>query len=302
MANPKKNALGRGLSALLESTETDITARTQGKETATVGSVTNLDINHIEANPFQPRTRFESTALDELAESIRVHGIIQPITVRKVGNDRFQLISGERRFRASQLAGLEEIPAYVRVANDQSMLEMALVENIQREDLNPIEVAISYKRLIDECNLTHESLSEKVSKSRSNITNALRLLKLPPEIQSALQKNIITMGHARALINIEDRDKQLEIFERIVDEVLSVRDVENLARKAKKPAPTPTEVQDQRQYYQNARLNMSHYLNAKVDLKFLPKGNGKITIEFTNEYDLNRIVQMLQHPNQNYSY
>lgn len=301
MANPKKNALGRGLSALLESAETDITTRAGG-DTATVGSITNISIDQIEANPFQPRTRFESSALDELAESIRVHGIIQPVTVRKMGNDSFQLISGERRFRASQLAGLKEIPAYVRVANDQTMLEMALVENIQREDLNPIEVAISYKRLIEECNLTHESLSEKVSKSRSNITNALRLLKLPPEIQMALQKGAISAGHARALINIDDREKQLEIFERIIDEVLSVRDVENLARKAKKPEPTKTEVVEQKQYYQDARHNMSRYLGAKVDLKFLPKGNGKITIEFTNEYDLNRIMQILQHPTQNYSY
>lgn len=304
MASPKKSALGRGLSALLESAETDITASavSAANERVTLGSVANLKIAYIEANPFQPRTRFETTALDELAESIRQHGIIQPVTVRKMGNDSYQLISGERRFRASQLAGLVEIPAYIRVANDQTMLEMALVENIQREDLNPIEVAISYKRLIDECDLTHEGLSEKVSKSRSNITNFLRLLKLPAEIQMALQKGNITMGHARALINIEDPSKQLELFERIVNEVLSVRDVENLARKAKKPAPTNADVEDRKRYYHDARLNMAHYLNAGVDLKFLPKGNGKITIEFANEHDLNRLIAMLQHPNQNYSY
>lgn len=292
MASPKKSALGRGLSALLESEDTDITTSSVGRrEPATAGSVANVRVADIEANPFQPRTRFETTALDELAESIRQHGIIQPVTVRKMGNGKFQLISGERRFRASQLAGLDEIPAYIRIANDQTMLEMALVENIQREDLNPIEVAISYKRLIDECDLTHEGLSEKVSKSRSNISNFLRLLKLPADIQMALQKGMISMGHARALINVDDPTKQLEIFERIIDEVLSVRDVENLARRAKTTTKSQDGNQDQKQYYSTARQNMAHYLNAKVDLKFLPKGNGKITIEFTNEHDLNRLIQ-----------
>ena len=304
MASPKKSALGRGLSALLEHTETDITgASIQGeRESAVLGSIANIGLESIEANPFQPRTRFENAALDELAESIRQHVIIQPVTVRKMGNGTFQLISGERRFRASQLAGLTEIPAYVRLANDQTMLEMALVENIQREDLNPIEVAISYKRLIDECDLTHEGLSEKLSKSRSNITNFLRLLKLPAEIQMALQKGNISMGHARALIGVDDHQKQLEIFERIINEVLSVRDVENLARKAKKVNLDPSIVESQKQFYNTARQNLAHNLNAKVDLKFLPKGNGKISIEFTNEHDLNRLIALLQNPNQNYSY
>ena len=303
MANPKKSALGRGLSALLENAETDITASAvSANASATLGSVANLKIEHIEANPFQPRTRFESSALDELAESIRTHGIIQPVTVRKMGNDSYQLISGERRFRASQLAGLDEIPAYIRVANDQTMLEMALVENIQREDLNPIEVAISYKRLIDECDLTHEGLSEKISKSRSNITNFLRLLKLPAEIQMALQKGTISMGHARALISVSDPAKQLEIFERIIDEVLSVRDVENLARKAKRQSkPEAAEAfEAQKQYYNQSRQQLAHQLNAKVDLKFLPKGNGKITIEFVNEHDLGRILSQLQTTNNSY--
>jgi ParB family transcriptional regulator, chromosome partitioning protein len=304
MASPKKSALGRGLSALLESAETDITASavSGSHESATLGSVANVSIDNIEANPFQPRTRFESHALDELAESIRQHGIIQPVTVRKMGNGNFQLISGERRFRASQLAGLDQIPAYIRIANDQTMLEMALVENIQREDLNPIEVAISYKRLIDECELTHEGLSEKISKSRSNITNFLRLLKLPAEIQMSLQKGHISMGHARALISVEDPNKQLEIFERIIDEVLSVRDVENLARKAKKPKTASNEGEAQKLFYQTAKQNIAHNLNAKIDLKFLPKGNGKITIEFINEHDLNRLIQLLQIQNQNFPY
>ena len=302
MANPKKSALGRGLSALLENVETDITTAHGASHSPTAGSVAEVLISQIEANPFQPRTRFENNALDELAESIRQHGIIQPVTLRKMGNDKYQLISGERRFRASQLAGLNTIPAYVRVANDQTMLEMALVENIQREDLNPIEVAISYKRLIDECDLTHEGLSEKVSKSRSNITNFLRLLKIPAEIQMALSKGIITMGHARALISVDDQKQQLEIFERIIDEVLSVRDVENLARKAKRSMVEPGELNQKKEYYKDAKFAISQGLNARVDLKFLPKGNGKITIDFTNEHDLNRLLLLLQGPNQNYTY
>jgi ParB family chromosome partitioning protein len=293
MANPKKSALGRGLSALLEDDATDIT-RSGGLSGGAVGSISEIKISQVEANPFQPRSRFESNALEELAESIRQHGVIQPVTVRKVGNDTYQLISGERRFRATQLAGLTMIPAYIRVANDQAMLELALVENIQREDLNPIEVAISYKRLLDECDLTHEGLSEKISKSRSNITNFLRLLKLPPEIQMALTKGSISMGHARALINVDDRAKQLEIFERIIDEVLSVRDVENLARKAKKPKENQNEAQLKKDYYRDAKYGISQALNAKVEMKFLPKGNGKIMIDFVNEHDLNRLIALLQ--------
>ena len=293
MANPKKSALGRGLSALLEDDATDIT-RSGGLSGGAVGSISEIKISQVEANPFQPRSRFESNALEELTESIRQHGVIQPVTVRKVGNDKYQLISGERRFRASQLAGLTMIPAYIRVANDQAMLELALVENIQREDLNPIEVAISYKRLLDECDLTHEGLSEKISKSRSNITNFLRLLKLPPEIQMALTKGSISMGHARALINVDDRAKQLEIFERIIDEVLSVRDVENLARKAKKPKENQNEAQLKKDYYRDAKYGISQALNAKVEMKFLPKGNGKIMIDFVNEHDLNRLIALLQ--------
>ena len=294
MANPKKNALGRGLSALLENADTDITQSSGNSNDTPLGSISEISVLQIEANPFQPRSRFESNAQEELAESIRQHGVIQPVTVRKMGNDSYQLISGERRFRASQLAGLDSIPAYIRVANDQAMLELALVENIQREDLNPIEVAISYKRLIDECDLTHEGLSDKISKSRSNITNFLRLLKLPAEIQMALSKRTITMGHARALISVEDPVEQLDIFERIINEVLSVRDVENLARKAKKPNPNITEAEQKKDYYRDAKYGISQILNAKVDMKFLPNGNGKIVIDFVNEHDLNRIIQLLQ--------
>lgn len=234
--NNKRNALGRGLSALLESASTDITSNIKSNNElgAVVGAVTNLPLLQIEVNPFQPRSHFEQQALNELVESIKLHGIIQPVTVRKMGYDRFQLISGERRFRASQLAGLETIPAYVRVANDQAMLEMALVENIQRENLDAIEIAISYKRLIEECSLTQEQLSEKVSKQRSTVTNYLRLLKLPPEVQLGIREKKISMGHARALINVEKVEDMVEIYHRIIEDDLSVRDVEELTRDKKK--------------------------------------------------------------------
>src|ERR1700739_789657 len=236
-----KSALGRGLGALLENAKTDITTKQNGSNAPGAGSVSNIKISNIEVNPFQPRTNFDEDALNELAESIRQHGIIQPITVRKMGYDNYQLISGERRFRASQLAGLTEVPAYIRIANDQAVLEMALVENIQREDLDAIEVAISYKRLIDECNLTQEQLADKVAKQRSTITNYLRLLKLPAEIQRGIRDKGISMGHARALINIENEDLQLALFAKILEENLSVRDIELLARgeKVKVQIPKP---------------------------------------------------------------
>ncbi len=224
----KRSALGKGLGALLENANTDITSRANSSDV--VGSIALLSINNIEANPFNPRTNFEEEALEELKNSISLHGIIQPLTVRKLGRDKYQLISGERRFRASQLAGLTEVPAYIRVANDQSMLEMALVENIQREDLNSIEVALSYQRLIDDCSLTQEQLSQKISKSRSSITNHIRLLKLPVEIQAGVRDNLISMGHARALVSAGDEALQLSIFNKILLESLSVRDVEILIR------------------------------------------------------------------------
>ena len=213
----KKRALGKGLSALLENANTDITTKNIGVGGGqTVGSISSLAIAQIEANPFNPRTHFEEEALLELSESIKEHGIIQPLTVRKLGRDKYQLISGERRFRASQLAGLEEVPCYIRIANDQNMLEMALVENIQREDLNAVEVALSYQRLLDECDLTQEQLSQKLGKSRSNIANFLRLLKLPAAIQIGIREGLITMGHARALVNAGDEETQVNLFKQIV--------------------------------------------------------------------------------------
>lgn len=299
----KRNALGKGLSALLENANTDITSKNKLEgEGKVVGAIANIEIAQIETNPFQPRTQFDEDALNELAGSIKEHGIIQPITVRKLGYDKFQLISGERRFRASQIAGLTSVPAYIRIANDQAMLEMALVENIQREQLDAIEVAISYKRLIDECDLTQEQLSQKVSKQRSTITNYLRLLKLPVEIQLALRNGDLTMGHARALINIENEDKQLDIYNQIVLNDLSVRDVEDLVRGVKteitKSSPGKTSKKEgdkaelsfeQKQIVEDLRA----VFNTKVMINRDAKGKGKITIPFRSDNDLKRILDLL---------
>lgn len=294
----KRNALGKGLSALLENASTDITTNTRlsSEPAAIVGSVSNIPVSQIEANPFQPRTHFEEQALEELAQSIKQHGIIQPVTVRKMGYDKFQLISGERRFRASQLAGLETIPAYVRVANDQSMLEMALVENIQRENLDAIEIAISYKRLIDECNLTQEQLSEKVSKQRSTVTNYLRLLKLPPVVQLGIREKKISMGHARALINVEKQNDMEELYHRIMEEDLSVREVEELARDVKKIEPRIKHKNltgDLDEKYRDKIKSLSKQYNSRIELKSNTQGQGKLVIPFGNEEDLERLLDAL---------
>lgn len=293
----KRPALGKGLSALLESSATDITSK-ELSDSSVLGSVAMLPIDHIEANPFNPRTHFEEEALEELSESIATHGIIQPLTVRKLGRNKYQLISGERRFKASQIAGLKEVPAYIRVANDQAMLEMALVENIQREDLNAIEVALSYQRLIQECNLTQEKLGQQISKSRTSITNHLRLLKLPAQIQLAVREKEISMGHARALVALDNEKKQLEIFDKIVENNLSVRQVEELIRDGKtsstdskkekdKPKHKVTEVQNE------FTDRLSDKVAAKVQIKKQPNGNGKVIINFNSEVDLNRIIEIL---------
>lgn len=294
MSNPKKPALGRGLSALLENVKTDIT--TKSTENAPVlGSISNLPLTSIETNPFQPRTEFEEIALNELAQSIKEHGIIQPITVRKLGYDKYQIISGERRFRAAQMIGLKEIPAYIRIANDQQMLEIALIENIQREDLNPIEIALSYQRLIDECKLTQEEVSKRVGKQRSTIANYLRLLKLPAPIQKALQNNEITMGHARALINIENEDKQLALFALILEQNLSVREVEELAKGAKlnykpktKREKTPLSIEEKLILGQ-----LKERFDRFIEYKKNARGGGKIILNFHNDEDLQIILQKL---------
>jgi ParB family chromosome partitioning protein len=293
-SNAKKQpALGRGLGALLQNTETDIT--TSG--TAIAGSISLLPIDSIEANPFNPRTNFEKEALDDLCRSIQVHGIIQPLTVRKLGRDKYQLISGERRFRASQLAGLTEVPAYIRIANDQTMLEMALVENIQREDLNAIEVAISYQRLIEECKLTQEQLSEKIAKSRSNIANYLRLLKLPVEIQAGVRDSLISMGHARALVTIPDEAEQIRRFNLIISENLSVRDIENLSKTGIKTVTTTTSksIPKALNPSQEAIKNfIADRFSTKVSIEKAAKGNGKLVLHFNSESDLNRLIELLK--------
>lgn len=288
----KKAGLGRGLGALLENANTDITTTASN---ATAGNVAMIPISSIEANPFQPRTEFEETALNELSESIKIHGVIQPITVRKMGYDRYQLISGERRTRASLLSGLTEIPAFIRVANDQDMLEMALIENIQRSDLNAIEVALSYKRLLEECNLKQEELGERVGKDRSTVNNYLRLLRLPEPIQKGIQVGKVSMGHARAMINMDDAVAQMELFEQIIREELSVRDVESLV-KAKKAGQTEgMSVSGTDWDPEIDRITAAFYekLRAAVHLKSSGKGKGKIIISYKSREDLERILGLI---------
>jgi ParB family chromosome partitioning protein len=296
----KKRALGKGLSALLESASTDITTSNntlQGSQT--VGSISSIPIEKIEANPFNPRTHFQDQALNELASSIKEHGIIQPLTVRKLGRDKFQLISGERRFRASQLAGLSEVPCYIRIANDSTMLEMALVENIQREDLNAIEVGLSYQRLIDECNFTQEKLGDKLGKSRSNITNYLRLLKLPAKVQIGVREGLISMGHARALVSAGTENEQEELFTKVLTDNLSVRELEELI-KGVKPSKTLNKTSKNSSSYPlsndvvNFKVCLAKKLNSKVDIKSSAKGKGKIIINFNNQDELDRIIESLK--------
>ena len=291
-SNSKKQpALGRGLSALLQNSDTDITSMSG----ATVGSVSMIEIQLIEANPFNPRTHFEKEALEELRLSILTHGIIQPLTVRKLGRDRYQLISGERRFRASQLAGLTEVPAYIRIANDQTMLEMALVENIQREDLNAIEVAISYERLIDECKLTQEQLSEKVAKSRSHIANHIRLLKLPAVIQAGVRDQVISMGHARALLSITNESEQLLAYQQIIDDSLSVRAVEQLVKPTS--SSTPAKAKGEKVSLTSTESVFASFLSDKLGTKVTidksDAGKGKVQVHFKSEAELNRVIALL---------
>ncbi len=282
----KKQALGRGLSALLKEPTTD----------KLVGSIIDLEIALIEANPYQPRTYFDEEALKELSISIKELGVIQPITVRKISNSKFQLVSGERRFRASKLIGNKTIPAYIRIANDQEMLEMALVENIQRKDLDPIEVALSYQRLIDEINLTQEEMSTRVGKKRSTITNYLRLLKLDPIIQTGMRDRFISMGHGRALINIENTEEQISVYEKIIREKLSVRQTEDFVKNLKKDVAPSKEKTKQTvpEYITNSAKELEDILNAKVSIKTSGKNKGQIIIPFTSEEDLMRIKKLLQ--------
>ncbi|MBR5216096.1 MAG: ParB/RepB/Spo0J family partition protein [Bacteroidales bacterium] len=289
----KKRGLGRGLDAILQSPETDITSSDiSGNYVA--GAVAELNIDFIEANPFQPRTDFDETALNELAESIKIQGVIQPVTVRKMGRDKYQLISGERRLRASKMAGLKTIPVFIRVANDEQMLEMALIENTHREGLNAIEIALSYQRLIEECNITQEQLSEKVGKDRSTVTNFLRLLKLPPEVQVALRDGFISMSQARAIINIEDKAKQLVILKEIIDKDLSVRQVEELVRSLN---TKNIKTKKQKDVLPEAFIftvdSLSKSLNTKVKINRNSKGKGSLTIDFKNDEDFERLIALI---------
>jgi ParB family chromosome partitioning protein len=294
----KKQALGRGLSALLSESGKDITSAQDKNANKLVGSIVEINLTDIEVNPFQPRTYFNEESLNELAESIKQLGVIQPITVRKLEGKRFQLVSGERRFRASKLIGLETIPAYIRLANDQEMLEMALVENIQRKDLDPIEIALTYQRLIDEISLTQEALSTRVGKKRSTITNYLRLLKLDPIIQTGMRDGFLSMGHGRALINIEDTDGQMAIYEKIIQQKLSVRQTEELVKNLKegvvgKPKTT-FENKQLPQFAEKGLKKMSDFFGHKVTIKISGKNKGKIEIPFHSEEDFNRIKKLLK--------
>jgi ParB family chromosome partitioning protein len=293
----KKSALGRGLSALLENEETDVTQGSKSEiRDAQAGSISHIPLEQIEANPFQPREEFNPEALSELAESIKQQGIIQPITVRKLGYDKYQIISGERRFKASKMAGLKAIPAYIRIANDQGMLEMALVENIQRKDLNALEIALSYKRLIDECKLTQEEMSERIGKSRSSVSNFLRLLKLPPVIQAAIRDERLSMGHARAILSVEDPVAQLELFRTVMEKDMSVRGVEDVARGFGKRSGGKKHKSQQNilpAEFTRIQNVLSSHFETKVTLEKAKKGNGKIIIPFENDQDLNRILDML---------
>jgi ParB family chromosome partitioning protein len=295
----KKQALGRGLSALLKDPSKDIKSVQDKNADKVIGNIVELDVDFIEVNPFQPRTNFSEESLRELASSIKELGIIQPITVRKLGLNKYQLVSGERRFRASKLLGLETIPAYVRIANDQESLEMALVENIQRQDLDPIEIALSYQRLIDEINLTQEQMSERVGKKRSTIANYLRLLKLDPIIQTGMRDGFISMGHGRALITIEDQAIQLDIYEKILSNKLSVRETENLVRDFNTPSDKKTttdksESEDMPKFVKKGITAFSEYFGHKIDVKVSKNGKGKITIPFHSEEDFNRIKKLVQ--------
>ena len=283
----KKNALGKGLSALLENSKTDITSTSDNTKDEVVGSISRISINHITPNPFQPRLDFEKQPLLELAESIKEHGIIQPITVRKIGRNEFQIISGERRFQAAKLALIEELPCFIRIADDQHMLEMAIVENIQRKDLNAMEIALSYQRLIDECNLSQDDLGKKVSKNRSTVANYLRLLKLPLEVQKALRDDKISMGHARALLALPTEKEMINTLNEILSDNLSVRAVENKRKENQKKSNSPIALS---RYELRMQNNIAYQLNSKVSIKKKNSGKGQIVISFNNQDDLNRIL------------
>jgi len=285
----KKQVLGRGLSALLKETSSDTM-----NNNLVVGNIIEIELEDIEVNPYQPRTYFDEESLRELASSIKELGVIQPITVRKVG-DLFQLVSGERRYRASKLIGNKSIPAYIRTANDQEMLEMALVENIQRKNLDPIEVALSYQRLIDEIQLTQEELSVRVGKKRSTVTNYLRLLKLDPILQTGMRDGFISMGHGRALINVKSSEDQLAIYEKILREKLSVRQTEELVKSLKIEVTGPNETKKHLpKYIKDSLSEINSYIGHNINITVNSNGKGKISIPFHSQEDFERIKNLLK--------
>jgi ParB family chromosome partitioning protein len=290
MNTPKKSPLGRGLGALIEGVEKEVLEKK-------VEANLQIDINSIDGNPFQPRTRFDAQSLEELAASIRQVGIVQPLTVRETGDGRFQLIAGERRLRAARMAGLTHVPAYVRTADDTAMLEMALVENIQREDLDAMEVAITYQRLIEECSLTQEQLSDRVGKQRSTVANYLRLLRLPAEIQLGIRNRALTMGHARTLVNIEDPNKQINIFYHIIQEDLSVRATEDMVRHFQSEAAKDPARGEKRKKlnseYEELAGQLSKLFASEVQFRINEKGRGKIVIPFSDTDEMERIIALL---------
>ena len=289
----KKQALGRGLSALLKESSHIISATDKNADKV-VGSIIEIGLDLIDVNPYQPRTYFDEEALIELANSIKELGVIQPITVRKLNENKFQLVSGERRFRASKLIENKTIPAYIRLANDQEMLEMALVENIQRKNLDPIEVALSYQRLIDEIQLTQEELSVRVGKKRSTVTNYLRLLKLDPILQTGMRDGFISMGHGRAMINIQNTEDQLAIYEKILSEKLSVRQTEELVKNLKSGTTNKRNKKKVPNYVKTSIPEISEYFGQKINVTVSSNGKGKISIPFHSEEDFNRIKNLLK--------
>ncbi len=284
----RKNALGRGLGALIDTEEENSLVHDR------LSKGIEIPIDLISTNPFQPRTKFDDDTLNELAESIKQIGVIQPITIRETHDGHYQLITGERRLRAARIAGISKIPAYIRGAHDNDLLEMALVENIQREDLDAIEIALSFQRLMEECNLTQEDLSQRVGKKRATVANYIRLLKLPAEIQLGIREKKILMGHARAIVNIEDPKEQLDLFYRIVRNDLSVRKVEQLVRKLTAKKEEPAESENQRNQlphtYEELKNHLSEFFKTDVDFRRNNKGAGKIVIPFVSDDDLERII------------
>lgn len=293
-----KDALGKGIRSLLSSIDSDLkntagTLKPQAVEEAT--SILRIPVENIVTNPKQPRKDFDEVTLQELAQSIKLHDIIQPITVSKLAGNKYQLISGERRWRASKLAGIKDIPAYVRHANDQQLLELALLENLQREDLNAMEVALSYKRMMEELSHTQEQVAERMGKDRSTVTNYIRLLKLPPDIQVAVRNSEISMGHARALINVDTIDKQLFVFEEIKSKGLSVRQTENLVRNLYKEgdAPKKTEVDTLPPTYKKIEDKLASHFSTRVKMKHSKNGSGQISFDYYSLQELNKLLDQM---------